>query len=1105
MNRKILLTIIAALLLVSIASATDPVFVNLVNNQVFNISEDENFTFFVEGNDTESEFPLNFSDTSKGILDVFNMSNFNNTHALINFTPLNADVGFYEFFVVVEDTADEFDTIRIKFNISNTNDPPNITSVSPDPGNFSVVENDSAGFTLNQAATDPDVVHGDILSTEWRIDGINQSSEDNFTYLPGFCDAGPHNITIIVTDLAGLSDNRTWNISVNNSNRLPFNNGTLQNQSWSEDTNLTNIFDLDSFFQENDSILCSGTNNDTLTFTASGNSSISIIINSTSHQVTLFPDVNFFGQENITFTLSDGINSTSGNTIVLNVTNVNDAPSLATISNQSLAENVSYSFTVTATDPDNVVQSGTDNITFYDNASLFNINAASGLISFIPSPSDVGTHYVNITVGDGTVNDSQVAIFIVQSNNPPVLDPIGNQTATEASLFYYDVNASDPDNDSIAFSENSTLFAIGISNGVISFTPTNDDVGNFSINITVNDSKGRTDSEVFTLTILNINNEPVLNPIGNFTHTVGKNYTINVTASDADSDTLTYTDNATFFNITKVSNTLAQINYTPQTVDIGNHTINITVNDSLLTSSFVFWIDIISNVSPTLNTIGNQSLSEDSIFNLNLTAEDRNEDNLTFGSNSTLFNITYFNISQSSISFTPTINEVGIHSIKFNVTDGIYVENETVIFNITAINDIPFFSPAIPDFNATESVLFTYDINATDEENATLTYSDNASFFTIDSSTGLINFTPGNSDVGSHNVSINVSDGVNVNTTYINFTVFNFNNAPNITAFTPNSSNVSVKENSSIAFTITVTDLDNTNLTYSWKLNGTERNTSNNWTYSPDFTESGYYNLTVIVSDGSLTDSNTWNLTVNNTNRAATYGIIIQTNQSDFSGGTLEQTNATRESGNITLGLQNSTHFYSFGNYTSSAIDLKAVSDVYEVIYLGLLTVKRTIPSGTNITVRTRSSEDASNFDTYSNFSGLSTFQMNSTQNRRYLQYNINFTTNDTTVSPAIEEVQIQYIIPNFTGDEDTVYLNWIDLDNYFSDPDGNTLKYNVTKVSNIDVEISNVTNKVTLTPTADFFGTEYIVFTANDSELVTQSNNNDAIIAKLIMILRFD
>ncbi len=71
-------------------------------------------------------------------------------------------------------------------------------------------------------------------------------------------------------------------------------------------------------------------------------------------------------------------------------------------------------------------------------------------------------------------------------------------------------------------------------------------------------------------------------------------------------------------------------------------------------------------------------------------------------------------------------------------------------------------------------------------------------------------------------------------------------------------------------------------------------------------------------------------------------------------------------------------------------------------------------------------------------------------------------------------------IMPNETWNEDTI-LTGRDLDDYFIEPDGETLRYTSTKVPNINVTIDNVTHVVTYTPQANFYGNRTVKFYAYD------------------------
>jgi hypothetical protein len=98
-------------------------------------------------------------------------------------------------------------------------------------------------------------------------------------------------------------------------------------------------------------------------------------------------------------------------------------------------------------------------------------------------------------------------------------------------------------------------------------------------------------------------------------------------------------------------------------------------------------------------------------------------------------------------------------------------------------------------------------------------------------------------------------------------TVVNVNRPPVIDAYTPVDLEPQVDEGDSLNFTHTSSDPDNETLTYSWLLDDVEHATNQNWTYSPGYDAAGMHNVTLVVSDGELFDSQEWNVTVLNVNQ----------------------------------------------------------------------------------------------------------------------------------------------------------------------------------------------------------------------------------------------
>ncbi|HIG92874.1 TPA: hypothetical protein HA242_02000 [Candidatus Woesearchaeota archaeon] len=72
-------------------------------------------------------------------------------------------------------------------------------------------------------------------------------------------------------------------------------------------------------------------------------------------------------------------------------------------------------------------------------------------------------------------------------NRPPSITAIADQTGTEGTAFTLQVTATEPDGQTLTYYDNTSLFAID-QTGLISFTPSFDSAGTYSILITVQDS-----------------------------------------------------------------------------------------------------------------------------------------------------------------------------------------------------------------------------------------------------------------------------------------------------------------------------------------------------------------------------------------------------------------------------------------------------------------------------------------------------------------------------------------------------------------------------------------------------------------------------------------
>jgi hypothetical protein len=267
-------------------------------------------------------------------------------------------------------------------------------------------------------------------------------------------------------------------------------------------------------------------------------------------------------------------------------------PVIIPIEDQIAYIDESYTYDVNTTIPND------QNVTFYDNTSLFDINMNTGLIFFTPDEDDEGIYYINITVVSicGVIRDSEIMkLTITHRNRPPDLDPIPDFVINQSELFIYDVNASDPDGDTLFFGDNTTMFQINSNTGVIYFTPVQNDVGNNSVLIWVLDGRGGIDWQVVNFEIIDVNDPPVLQTIGSQTAIINETYTYDVNATDVDVkpewNSLTFHDNATFFTINTYT---GLINFTPTDANNGTYWINISVTDGELGDEEIISFSVIA-------------------------------------------------------------------------------------------------------------------------------------------------------------------------------------------------------------------------------------------------------------------------------------------------------------------------------------------------------------------------------------------------------------------------------------------------------------------------------------------------------------------------------
>ncbi len=554
-------------------------------------------------------------------------------------------------------------------------------------------------------------------------------------------------------------------------------------------------------------------------------------------------------------TSADGSSSTQGFAVALNP--VNDNTPVITSNGGgaaaalSVAENSSVATTVTATDADLPAQTLIFSIAGGADAALFTINAGTGSLSFVSAPNheapaDAGANNVYdviVQASDGTLSDSQaiaVTVTPVNDNTPVITSNGGGATASinmaENATAVTTVTATDADlpaptlTYSIIGGADASLFTINAGTGALSFlvAPNREapaDAGANSVyDVTVQVSDGSlTDSQALAITV-----------------------------SDIDE-----------FDTTAVSDTNAAAN---------------AVNENAANGTLVGITAFASDADATTNSIG-YSLDDD--------ASGRFAINAATG---------VVTVANGSLLDREAAVSHGI-TVRATSADGSFATQGFAI----ALNPVNDNTPVITSngggvsaaISVAENTAAVTMVTATDADlpAQTLTYSisggADAALFTINASSGALSFVAAPNfeapaDAGANNVydvTVQVSDGTFTDSQAIAVTVTALNdNTPVITSNGGGAgAAVGVAENATSVTTVTATDADlpAQTLTYSiaggadaalFTINASTGAlsflTAPNFEAPADAGANNVYDVTVQVSDGSLTDTQAIAVTV---------------------------------------------------------------------------------------------------------------------------------------------------------------------------------------------------------------------------------------------------
>ncbi len=403
-------------------------------------------------------------------------------------------------------------------------------------------------------------------------------------------------------------------------------------------------------------------------------------------------------------------------TITVAVSEVNRAPILQAISDQTITAGQQLAFTAVGIDFDLPANSPASTLTYsidlsnlppgYGTLNTPAIDPSTGVFTWTPAEGQVGAHVITVRVEnelrDGLFAEQQVRFNVESANHAPVLNPIADRTINEGETLTFTAVATDPDvGQVLTFSllDAPEGANIGTLSGVFSWIPTEaQGPGNYQVTLAVSDGVLTTSSTI-SITVSEVNQAPVANA-QSVTTPEDSSKTITLTGSDGDGNPLTYTivDGPTHGTLT---GTGATRTYTPTANYNGPDSFTFRANDGTVDS-------VPAMVAITVTPVNDVPVAdaqmvttaEDTAKPITLTGSDVEDDPLTFSIVDSPQHGTLIG-TDATRTYTPAPNFSGTDSFTFRINDGQMDSNvATVTIMVTpAVAGVRWINSAGGDWN----------------------------------------------------------------------------------------------------------------------------------------------------------------------------------------------------------------------------------------------------------------------------------------------------------------------------------------------------------------------------------------------------------------------
>ena len=406
--------------------------------------------------------------------------------------------------------------------------------------------------------------------------------------------------------------------------------------------------------------------------------------------------------------------------------------------------------------------------------------------------------------------------LLALGNTPPRFSSAPVAEAVLGRTYQYDADAVDAEDNSLTYTLKAAPSGMTIEpdTGLVTFRPTAADQGTHPIEILVADGQGGTSKQSFQLSVISAppNRPPRFESVPPVRIASGEDYRYRPIVVDPDKDALSFRLEAAPAGVTIDPATGEVVFLAPPD---GNFGVSILADDGrggTAVQTYLLSVGDVgaSNASPLIRSTPSTAAAVGALYLYLPQATDPDGDLLSFRLLEAPLSMT-IDAATGRIDYTPSPTDVGPQPMVILVEDG-NGGFASQSFTIVVADLPPNLPPAIttsPSLLATQNQTYTYDVQAVDPENIGITYAltDSPAGMMIDSSRGVISWTPTVSDLGGHVVAVTAADAAGLIATQ---TYALEVRPPNIAPLFHSSPDLTVSAGGNHRYEVVATDADDT-------------------------------------------------------------------------------------------------------------------------------------------------------------------------------------------------------------------------------------------------------------------------------------------------------